>query len=319
MIPRYQRITYWLLVAGTLFLTLMLLRGCVRNHSRIIAMRDQSPIPAPTNLPQDTASIFTANDTDGIITLESISLPLPEDPAQRVHLLLDRQLADMALPTSTHPLPAGPALLDVFLVPLPLNASNGPSNSTTSVGLSGSFATPDPPHSPYGLNHTGGAQLAVVNLTKAFADQHPSGIEAEDLTLRAILATLHANLPACEEVRFLVDGQPRPTLAGHADLTRPYALPNNGADPTKSNPRPLPRRQPPLTPCPTPLPSPFSIPVSAASPSSAPSSPSTPAPTSITSAIPPVSLTAPNPSRPSPATPSLPLHSSCRRAPRPSS
>jgi hypothetical protein len=64
----------------------------------------------------------------------------------------------------------------------------------------------------------------VVNLTKVFADAHPSGIEAEDLTLRAIIATLHANLPEVEEVRFLVDGQTRDTLAGHADLTRPYSV-----------------------------------------------------------------------------------------------
>jgi hypothetical protein len=34
--------------------------------------------------------------------------------------------------------------------------------------------------------------------------------------------TLDANLPRMKEVRFLVDGQPRATLAGHADLTRTY-------------------------------------------------------------------------------------------------
>ena len=64
--------------------------------------------------------------------------------------------------------------------------------------------------------------LAVVNLTGSFAGGHPSGIEAETLTLRSICATLNANLPRIEQVRFLVDGQPRPTLAGHADLTRTY-------------------------------------------------------------------------------------------------
>ena len=38
----------------------------------------------------------------------------------------------------------------------------------------------------------------------------------------SILGTLHANLPRITQVRFLVDGQPRETLAGHADLTRTY-------------------------------------------------------------------------------------------------
>ena len=38
----------------------------------------------------------------------------------------------------------------------------------------------------------------------------------------SICGTLHANLPHVAEVRFLVDGQVRPSLAGHADLTRTY-------------------------------------------------------------------------------------------------
>jgi hypothetical protein len=62
----------------------------------------------------------------------------------------------------------------------------------------------------------------VVNLAGAFADGHPSGIETEALTIESICGTLHANLPQITEVRFLVDGASRATLAGHADLTRTY-------------------------------------------------------------------------------------------------
>ena len=105
-------------------------------------------------------------------------------------------------------------MTDVFLLTLPLVNPSRDSNDTDAAQQA----------SPYGHIHMPGAQLAVVNLTKSFADAHPSGIEAEDLTLRAVIATLHANLPSVEEVRFLVDGQPRDTLAGHADLTRPYAV-----------------------------------------------------------------------------------------------
>src|SRR5208282_802615 len=64
--------------------------------------------------------------------------------------------------------------------------------------------------------------MAVVNLRASFADNHPSGLETESLTVSSICATLHANLPRVGQVRFLVDGQERPTLAGHADLTRTY-------------------------------------------------------------------------------------------------
>ncbi len=74
-----------------------------------------------------------------------------------------------------------------------------------------------------------------MNLTGAFAASHPSGLETETLTILSICATLHANLPRVTEVRFLVDGQPRDTLAGHADLTRTYlaaeAGPAEGAHP----------------------------------------------------------------------------------------
>jgi hypothetical protein len=51
---------------------------------------------------------------------------------------------------------------------------------------------------------------------------HPSGLQAETLTVLSICATLNANLPNVTQVRFLVDGQTRATLAGHADLTRTY-------------------------------------------------------------------------------------------------
>ena len=64
--------------------------------------------------------------------------------------------------------------------------------------------------------------MAIVNLSGSFAAVHPSGIEAETLTLLSIIGTLHANFPEIAQVRFLVDGQPRDTLAGHADLTRVY-------------------------------------------------------------------------------------------------
>ena len=68
----------------------------------------------------------------------------------------------------------------------------------------------------------------MVNLTSAFAASHPSGLETETLTVLSICATLHANLPRVTQVRFLVDGHTRATLAGHADLTRTYLTGETG-------------------------------------------------------------------------------------------
>lgn len=78
-------------------------------------------------------------------------------------------------------------------------------------------------------NSPSGSELAVVNLTDAFAANHPSGLETEALTILSICATLHANLPRIAEVRFLVDGEQRATLAGHADLSRTYLTTDAGA------------------------------------------------------------------------------------------
>jgi hypothetical protein len=213
MIPRYQRIAYFTLLAGILIMALVLALSRFRDHERILAMRDQSPIAAPTDVPDESVSIAVANDADGTVTLDHVSLALPTEPSLRAQALL----SDMALPASTHPVsstntPPGPAVTDVFLVPLPVT------NPAATITDQPSTYTES------------GIRLAVVNLTKTFADAHPSGIETEDLTLRAIIATLQANFPEITQVRFLVDGATRDTLAGHADLTHAYTV----SDPEKS-------------------------------------------------------------------------------------
>ena len=58
------------------------------------------------------------------------------------------------------------------------------------------------------------------------------------LTVLSICATLHANLPAITQVRFLVDGAKRNTLAGHADLTRTYLTAEAATVPPASTPAP---------------------------------------------------------------------------------
>jgi len=213
MIPRYLRVIYWSLVGLIIIMALVLIFSHHRDHLRILATRDQSPIAAPTDIPDENASIAIPNDDDGSVNLDDISLALPAEPSVRARVLLDRVLTDLSLPASTHPVPPGPAVTDVFFLALPLR---NPASADTSA--------PEDPSQSVGI------QLAVVNLTKTFADAHASGIESEDLTLRAIIATLHANFPDIVQVRFLVDGQPRDTLAGHADLTHAY----NVSDPVHS-------------------------------------------------------------------------------------
>ena len=205
-VPRWQRVLVLTLAAGILLMTLFLLRGCKQAHDRLAAPADETPIAAPTSAGQEPMTFALASDADGSITTSTRDLALPVEPSIRARTLLDHLLAEYALPGSTHPLQSGPAVDDVFLVPLPITNPSSPGAETLAARASSGY----------------GGQLAVVNLRGTFADNHPSGVEVESLTVQSILGTLHANLPQISQVRFLVDGQPRDTLAGHADLLRTY-------------------------------------------------------------------------------------------------
>ena len=203
MIPRYQRILFWSLVAGISLMAAFLLRGCEQAHKRLEALNDATPIAAPTTASTEDITLYLANDADASIVPTTESLSLPQAPALRARALLEHLLAAYALPNSGHPLQSGPAVDDVFLL-----------------------ANPNPaPHQQPG-------QLAVISLRGSFVNNHPSGIQVEALTVESIIGTLHAALPEITSVRFLVDGQPHDTLAGHADLLRTYPATNTEAKPT---------------------------------------------------------------------------------------
>jgi len=190
VIPRYQKIIFLVLLVVSIAMAAVLVRLRERAHDRLLRGEDLAPTTAPVVAPAEQATLLVANDLDGSLTPEARSLPLPKDEEARARALLDRLLEVYAAAGATHPVPGVPrAVEQVFLLPAP-------------QGKAG--------------------ELAVVNLAGAFADGHPAGIQAEMLTVQSICGTLRANLPRIAEVRFLVDGQPRATLAGHADLTRTY-------------------------------------------------------------------------------------------------
>lgn len=201
MIPRYQTVLFVILLAASMVMGGVLWHLRDRAHQRLLAGEDSAPTEAPEVAPVEQATLMVANDEDDSLESRVLSLPLPPGPSGRARAVLGELLELYAAPHAAHPVPGGAqSIAGVFLLP-----ANGDSSTPGAKAGSGS-----------------GAQLAVVNLTGAFAAGHPSGIETETLTILSICATLHANLPQVTEVRFLVDGQPRPTLAGHADLTRTY-------------------------------------------------------------------------------------------------
>jgi hypothetical protein len=203
VISRAQRILFAVMVIAVVTMSTILIRLRERAQDRLHIVRDSSPpmIEEAGSAPQSVA-LFIPNDLDGSLQQQEVALALPADDSTRARVLLEVLLETFHNPRSTHPITSlssangqsNQDIEDVFLMPIPLAARHD-----ESPGL-----------------------MAIVDFSAAFAASHPSGIEPETLTLLAISGTLHANIPAITQVRFLIDGHPADTLAGHADLTRTY-------------------------------------------------------------------------------------------------
>jgi hypothetical protein len=242
MIPRYQIYLFGLLLLASLAMGAVLWHLRDRAHQRLLAGQDSAPTSAPAVAPAEPAALLVANDSNGSILAQLHSLPLPADPGARARAVLGKLLDLYAAPDAAHPVPGGAnSVLQVFLLPAPEIAGAVPAAGIPKYSDSRTFvivprdSISKNTGSPSQVAQQSSPQLAVVNLTGSFAANHPSGIETEMLTVLSICGTLRANLPRVTQVRFLVDGQQRATLAGHADLTRTYltgdAVPSNEAHP----------------------------------------------------------------------------------------
>jgi hypothetical protein len=191
MIPRYQRALLWVLLIVSAVMAIVLIRMRERAADKLQATATAAPLTPPGAMPSSDVTLMLANDTDGSLVSTGKRLALPTEAHSRARYLLNQLLAEYARPGSAHPIGANAGVDDVFLMPLPPGTA-------------------------------GGGTLAVVNLSSSLLQAHPSGIETETMTLLSLIGTLHANMPEIAQVRFLVDGVPRDTLAGHADLSRTY-------------------------------------------------------------------------------------------------
>jgi len=157
----------------------------MRGRATTPAVASKQPLPPPASGPTEQATLYVADDSSGTLHAMPIRIALPAGRQERAEELL-RGLLDIYLgKSSPHVLGAGSEIRAVYLV--------------------------DP-------------GLVVIDLNAAFANTHRSGILVEELTLASLVASLRANIPGITQVRILVDGKERETLAGHADLTRTYDL-----------------------------------------------------------------------------------------------
>jgi len=130
-----------------------------------------------------------ANGPTSTITLyrKQITIPLPAERSEQARAVLRALFGTYLQSGSPHPIGAGADIREVYL----LNDGS-----------------------------------AVVDTNQTFADTHPSGVLAEELTVASMVATINANDAHIGQVKIIVNGNERETLAGHADLRRFYPAAN---------------------------------------------------------------------------------------------
>lgn len=186
MITRRLLVGIILLVVAVLGLGLYVLHLANSARQMPPVVSDTRPLaPPPVAGPSVPVVLFVANDNDGQLVKQQVTLALPTAPSERAKEILRALLTQYQDRASPHPMDAAVAINDVY------PADNG---------------------------------LVVVNANAAFADTHRSGILVEELTLASLTQTLAANLPNVLRMKLLIEGKERVTLAGHIDLSEPFEL-----------------------------------------------------------------------------------------------
>jgi hypothetical protein len=163
-------------------------------HKKVTAEEErltvqQQNAPPPANGPNTAVTLVLASDADATLYKKQVNVPLPGERSEQARAVLRALFGTYLQSGSPHPVGAGADVRDVYL----LNDGS-----------------------------------AIVDTNAAFADAHPSGVLAEELTITSIVATLNANDPKITRVKIIVNGVERDTLAGHADLRRFYLATNMG-------------------------------------------------------------------------------------------
>jgi len=180
MIPRQFLIALSILLAAVLGLSIYAWHMRGRAAATSVASVDTGPVVAPVAGVTERVTLFVAYDDLGILRPQPAQISMPSVRQQRAEEVLRALIALYLEKTSPHSLPPGSAIRSVYLV--------------------------DP-------------GLAVIDVNAAFADGHRSGVLAEELSVASLIETLSANISGIVKVKILVEGKPRDTLAGHADLS----------------------------------------------------------------------------------------------------
>lgn len=184
MIPRHVLISFALLLAGIFILGLyMLSLKHGAESNTTMSSGDPAVLAPPGNTSSEAVTLYVAYDDLGVLRKRTTMAALPGEPPARARAILRTLLREYLQGSSPHPIGSGSDINDVYMV----NQS-----------------------------------LAVIDLNDTFVEGHRSGVWEETLTVDSMIATLAANMPEIKQVKILVDGKERETLAGHADLITVY-------------------------------------------------------------------------------------------------
>ena len=180
MIPRNLAITIVILLAA---LAAMGLYGLHLRRQALELLKTNAvtkPVAPPVSGPTEQVTMFLPDDDHGTMTQRAVAAALPSEPTLRAREVLHVLITQWQEKDSTHPISSNADVKEVFLVD--------------------------------------SGRTAVVDVNAAFADEHRSGVMVEELTMAALARTLGANISGVQQMKLLVEGRERETLAGHADL-----------------------------------------------------------------------------------------------------
>ncbi len=180
--PRHRKI--YIAIAGALVAILLISVVLVRikRNAEEDSQRaaDREALGAPVVGASERITLTVASDARPDFHRQEVTVALPPEPALRAREVLRALIHEYLKSDSSHPLAKGSEVKNVYLL------SDG---------------------------------TAVLDLTSALVDGHPSGILEEQMTIASMVETISANVSGIHQVKILVDGKERETLAGHADLT----------------------------------------------------------------------------------------------------
>jgi hypothetical protein len=183
VIPRHFQITILLVLLAILISGLVIIRLTHREEAMTMRATDSAPVVPVVAGKQERIQVLVAYDEDQALRWRPADVFLPADRSLRAKETLRAVLAQYLQNPSPHPLAQGADIRDVYFI---------------------------------------GHDTLVIDTTAQFANGHPSGILLEEMTLASLIETLTANVPGVNKVKFLVEGNERETLAGHADLMSFY-------------------------------------------------------------------------------------------------